>query len=33
MTTRGQPAYRVLRQHLPDRIAAGSYRDGAKLPT
>src|SRR5689334_7163043 len=33
MTTKTEPAYRVLRQHLLDRIAAGDYRDGARLPT
>jgi GntR family transcriptional regulator len=33
MSTKTEPAYRVLRQHLLDRIAAGDYRDGARLPT
>jgi GntR family transcriptional regulator len=32
-TGRAEPAYRMLRQHLADRIAAGDYRDGARLPT
>jgi GntR family transcriptional regulator len=27
------PAYQTLRQRLMDRIAAGDYRDGARLPT
>jgi GntR family transcriptional regulator len=33
MSTKAEPAYRVLRQHLTDRIAAGEYRDGGRLPT
>jgi GntR family transcriptional regulator len=33
VTTKAEPAYRVLRQHLLDRIAAGDYRDGTRLPT
>ncbi|TFV55710.1 GntR family transcriptional regulator [Mycobacterium sp. PS03-16] len=30
---RAQPAYRVLRERLRADIAAGRYRDGARLPT
>jgi GntR family transcriptional regulator len=33
VSTRTQPAYRTLRQHLLDRITAGEYRDGSRLPT
>jgi GntR family transcriptional regulator len=33
MSTKTEPAYRVLRQHLLDRMAAGDYRDGTRLPT
>jgi GntR family transcriptional regulator len=33
MSTKTEPAYRVLRRHLRDRIAAGDYRDGTRLPT
>ncbi len=32
-TTRPAPAYQALRQRLRDEIAAGLYRDGARLPT
>jgi len=28
-----EPAYRILRQRLRDEIAAGAYRNGARLPT
>lgn len=30
---RAPPAYQALRQSLRDEIAAGTYRDGARLPT
>jgi len=30
---RSAPAYQTLRQQLRDEIAAGQYRDGARLPT
>ena len=30
---RAAPAYQALRQQLRDQIAAGEYRDGARLPT
>jgi GntR family transcriptional regulator len=30
---RSAPAYQTLRQQLQDEIAAGRYRDGARLPT
>jgi DNA-binding GntR family transcriptional regulator len=33
VSTKAEPAYRLLRQRLQDRIAAGDYRDGARLPT
>lgn len=33
MTVKPPPAYQALRQRLRDEIAAGAYRDGARLPT
>ena len=33
MTVKPAPAYQTLRQTLRDQIAAGAYRDGARLPT
>jgi GntR family transcriptional regulator len=33
VATKTEPAYRLLRRFLLDRIAAGDYRDGARLPT